>query len=436
MSSDIAIRVCGLGKSFRRFGSEGERLRAALFATGAGEDRWVLRDVSFDVRRGEALGVVGRNGAGKSTLLKIISKTLTASTGTAEVHGRVATLLELGAGLHQDYTGRENARFSATIMGLSRHEFDAVVGDIERFAELGGFFDRRISEYSSGMYARLAFSINIHCRPDILIVDEILSVGDIAFQMKCLEFLRGFCARGGTLLFVSHDDAAVRALCDRAIWLEGGALAAAGATDRVLRRYHTTTWQRQSRLASFEIHDDAPNETAETAETPVQAFDGDGAEPPPGFDPETLAEAPIPGAVTAIDLFDASGRQVAVLQGGQRVEIRIRFRAEAALAAPSVCVLVRNRMAQLLFGARTDATGPLPAGTEAEARFAFVLPYMPSGEYILAPLVLDGGAGAERVVLRPETVVFPVHTVHISQGLANVRLREVRIERAPDPQQA
>jgi len=196
MSSDVVIRVRGLCKSFRRYRGEGERLRAMLFATGKGEDRWVLRDVSFDVRKGEALGVIGRNGAGKSTLLKIISKTLNASAGTAEVVGRVATLLELGAGLHQDYTGRENARFSATIMGLSKREFEAVVDDIERFAELGEFFDRRISEYSSGMYARLAFSINIHCRPDILIVDEILSVGDIAFQMKCLDFLRSFCAHG------------------------------------------------------------------------------------------------------------------------------------------------------------------------------------------------------------------------------------------------
>lgn len=221
MSSDVAIRVRGVGKSYRRFRGEGERLRNLLFGGSAGTDHWVLRDVSLEVRRGEALGVVGRNGAGKSTLLKIISKTLTASTGTAEVFGRVATLLELGAGLHQDYTGRENAQFSAAIMGLSPREFRDAVDDIEAFADLGGFFDRRIAEYSSGMYARLAFSINIHCRPDILIVDEILSVGDIAFQMKCLEFLRGFCARGGTLLFVSHDDAAVRALCDRAIWLEG-----------------------------------------------------------------------------------------------------------------------------------------------------------------------------------------------------------------------
>jgi lipopolysaccharide transport system ATP-binding protein len=338
-------------------------------------------------------------------------------------------LLELGAGLHQDYTGRENARFSAAIMGLTPDEFQAVVGDIEAFADLGGFFDRRIAEYSSGMYARLAFSINIHCRPDILIVDEILSVGDIGFQMKCLAFLRAFCDQGGTLLFVSHDDAAVRALCDRAIWLEGGALAAEGATDRVLRGYHTTTWQRQARSASFEIHDDAATDPLAEADTDTEPDPGAA-----GFDPEHLTDAPVPGALLGVELFDAAGRQVAVVHGGQRIEVRVRFRLEAGVSAPSVCLMVRNRMAQLLFGARSEVVAPLPAGAEAEARFAFVLPYMPSGEYGLAPLILDGDDATPRVVLRPQSVVMPVNTVHISQGLANVRMHEVRIEHSPNPE--
>lgn len=425
MSSDVVIRAQGLGKSYRRYHSEGERLRRSLFGGGTAEEHWVLRDVSLDVRRGEAVGVVGRNGAGKSTLLKLISNTLTPTSGTAEVRGRIATLLELGAGLHQDYTGRENARFSASIMGLSPREFQNVVDDIATFAELGDYFDRRIAEYSSGMYARLAFSISIHCRPEILIVDEILSVGDIAFQMKCLKFLKEFCAGGGTLLFVSHDDAAVRALCDRAIWLEKGVLAAEGATDRVLRGYHTSTWRRQTRLASFQIHDAPP--LAPQPEDLVH----EGSR----FDPEHLPDALIPGAITAIDLFDAAGRQVALVHGGQRIEVRVRFRAEAALVAPSVCVMVRNRMAQLLFGARSNPAVPLPSGAEAEARFAFVLPYLPSGEYILAPLVLDG-VEAPHVVLKPEPVVLPVSTVRFTQGLANVRMRNVRIECTPNAHEA
>jgi len=424
MSSDVVIRARGLGKVYHRHAGEGARLRAMLSGGGGGEAVRVLHDVSFDLRRGEALGVVGRNGAGKSTLLKIISKTLTPSAGTVEVTGRVATLLELGAGLHQDYTGRENARFSATIMGLSPREFAGVVDRIEAFADLGGFFDRRIAEYSSGMYARLAFSINIHCRPDILIVDEILSVGDIAFQMKCLDFLRGFCVQGGSLLFVSHDDAAVRALCDRAIWLDGGVLAVDGASDRVLRRYHAATWRRQSGADSFAIQDEIPGEPA----APPPSADASANQ-----DPDSLPEALVPGAVGAVELFDAAGRQVAIVHGGQRIEVRVRFRAEAALSAPAVCLLVRNRMAQLLFGARSETAAPLPAGAEAEARFAFVLPYMPSQEYALAVLVLDGGAEARRIVLRAAPVLMPVSTVHISQGLANVRMRAVRIECDPEP---
>ncbi len=427
MSSDIAIRARGLGKSYRRYDSEGARLRDLLSGTSAGQELWVLRDVSFDVRRGEALGIVGRNGAGKSTLLKIVSKTLTPTAGTVEVNGRVATLLELGAGLHPDYTGRENARFSAALMGLNKRAYAEVAADIEAFADIGEFFDRRIIEYSSGMYARLAFSINIHCRPDIMIVDEILSVGDIAFQLKCLEFLRAFCAQGGTLLFVSHDDAAVRALCDRAIWLNGGVLSAEGAADRVLRRYHTTTWQRQSRAENFEIIDDETPDPTDEGLAPTAESDPAKAE----FNIETLPEDPVSGAITAIDMLDAAGRHVALINGGQRVGVGIRFVADVALAHPSVCFLLRNRMAQVLFGARTKPSAPLAAGAEAEARFEFVLPYVPSGEYALVPMVLDGPPGAETVVLRHASVAVPVHTVHISQGLANVRMGDVRIECVP-----
>ena len=222
MSSEIVIRADALGKAYRLYPSATRRLGGFLLGAGNVPQRWALRHVDLEVRRGEALGVVGRNGAGKSTLLKLIAGTTTATEGRSSVKGRVGTLLELGAGLHRDYTGRENARFSATIMGISTRDFGGLVEKIEAFADIGPFFDRKISEYSSGMFARLAFAIVIHCRPDILIVDEILSVGDIAFQLKCLGFLRDFCAAGGTLLFVSHDDAAVRALCVRAILLDGG----------------------------------------------------------------------------------------------------------------------------------------------------------------------------------------------------------------------
>ena len=430
MSSDLAIRVSGLGKAYQRYASEGKRVRSLLFGERDHEDIWVLRDVDLEVRRGEALGVVGRNGAGKSTLLKIISGILTPSEGHSEVHGRVATLLELGAGMHPDYTGRENARFSAAIMGLSKQEYREVAEDIEKFADIGDFFDRRIYEYSSGMYARLAFSISINCHPDILIVDEILSVGDIAFQMKCLELMRAFCAAGGTLLFVSHDDGAVRALCERAIWLDDGRLAAEGATDRVLRRYHASNWALQSGAPGFEIHDEDPEQaTPPEAELPDGPAE-DGA--PGGFDPEALQAHPVAGAITSVTVLDSRGRQMPVVHGGQRVDLRVRFHADEALEKPAVVFLIRNRLRLLLFGSRIEAEGQdagrLAGGETAQASFVFMLPWLLSGEYILEILVTAQVDGAEKVVLRQDTNVLPVQTVHIAQGLANVRVRDVRVE--------
>ncbi len=381
---------------------------------------WALRHVDLQVRRGEALGVVGRNGAGKSTLLKLIAGTVAATEGECAVQGRVATLLELGAGLHRDYTGRENAWFSARIMGLSRREFAQVADGIEAFADIGPFFDRRVLEYSSGMFARLAFAIAIHCRPDILIVDEILSVGDIAFQLKCLQFLRGFCAGGGTLLFVSHDDAAVRALCERALWLDGGELAAEGTVDRVLRRYHAAMWQAQSGQP-FRITEEAP-----PAGPPADTLPAAPQPPAAAFDPEALPEAAPPaGTITEVAV---AGTQGGGVQGGGVVDLRLAFTATRALEAPQACFLLRNRLAQLLFGARSDvAEGGMAAGQTGQAWFRFRLPYLPSGDYLVEVLILARVGGAVQVAMRHPPVPVPVHSVHISTGLANVAMTETRI---------
>jgi lipopolysaccharide transport system ATP-binding protein len=422
MSCDIALRADGLGKAYHRYTSGGQHLRDLVLRDVKAPEQWVLRDVSLALRRGEAVGIIGRNGAGKSTLLKIIAGTLQPSQGSVQVFGRVGTMLELGAGLHDDYTGRENARFAAAVMGLSPAQFDAVADDIERFADIGSYFDRDVREYSSGMYARLAFSVNIHCKPDILIVDEILSVGDIGFQLKCLEFLRGFCAQGGTLLFVSHDDAAVRALCDRAIWLEGGTVAAEGATDRVLRRYHTHIWKAQSGKDSFQVRDDAP------APAPPPAPDIS-APASAGFNPDTLPRHLVAGAVTWVGFFDSRERQVPLVQGGQLVELRVRYHTDVALTQASVCFVLRNRMAQLLFGARTATLAQTAAGATHEARFRLMLPYLPSGEYSLEPMITAQIDGAAHCVLNAAPTLLPVQTVHISSGLANVRMRAVQVTR-------
>ncbi|MBN1639705.1 MAG: ABC transporter ATP-binding protein [Anaerolineae bacterium] len=198
---------------------------------------WVLRDVSFEVGRGEMLGIVGVNGSGKSTTLKLISRIIEPTTGTVEVTGRVSALLELGAGFHPDLTGRENVYLNGSIMGMRRRDIDACFDDIVAFAGIPAAIDVPVRYYSSGMYMRLGFSVAIHSDPEVLLVDEVLAVGDHAFQVRCLDKAAELRRRGVTVLFVSHDMDAVRELCDRAIWLDGGGVRAEGDPEDVVTQY-------------------------------------------------------------------------------------------------------------------------------------------------------------------------------------------------------
>jgi lipopolysaccharide transport system ATP-binding protein len=198
---------------------------------------WALHEMSFAIRRGETVGVIGRNGSGKSTLLQLIAGTLTLSSGTIQLGGRVAALLELGSGFHPEFTGRENVFMNAAVLGVGRKEIEARFADIAAFAEIGEFIEQPVKTYSSGMVMRLAFAVSTFVSPDVLIIDEALAVGDAAFQAKCMLSLRRFQESGGTVLFVSHDITAVRALCQRAIYLDHGNLLADGEVGEVTARY-------------------------------------------------------------------------------------------------------------------------------------------------------------------------------------------------------
>lgn len=201
-------------------------------------DFWALREVSLSVRQGEVFGLVGRNGAGKSTLLKLVARVLRPTAGRVRVAGRVAPLLEIGAGFHPDLTGRENIYLNAAILGLTREEVDALFAEIVEFSELGDFIEAPLRTYSSGMSARLGFSVATATCPDILIVDEILGVGDEAFQRKCYERINQFQRQGTTILFVSHDSKTVENMCTRAAWLDRGRLMAVGSASEVVAQYH------------------------------------------------------------------------------------------------------------------------------------------------------------------------------------------------------
>ncbi len=231
------LTVQSLSKYYRQYPSPRAKLKEALLGVKCHEEYWALRDVSFDLKKGESLGIIGDNGAGKSTLLKLVAGTLRPSTGKVVCSGRLTAILELGAGFHPDFSGRENTYFAASLMGISKKEMDEYFDEIVSFAELEDFIDRPVKTYSSGMFVRLAFSLVTSVKPDVLVVDEALSVGDQHFQKKCIDRLTGFRKLGCTILFCSHSMYHIRRLCNNAIWLHKGKPMALGATEAVVGAY-------------------------------------------------------------------------------------------------------------------------------------------------------------------------------------------------------
>src|SRR6185312_9529075 len=243
VTGELIVRLTDVGKMFRRFEQKPFLSRNILkWLTGKRErprDFWPIRHVSFEIRRGEMIGVVGQNGSGKSTLLRLIAGAAFPTEGVISVRGRVAPLLALGAGFQPDMTGRECVEINATALGLERHEIVARLDDIVTFAELHDFIDTPVRYSSSGMLARLGFSIAVHTDPDLLLVDEVLAVGDHAFQEKCIRRIEAMRDDGVTIFFVSHDGTTVRRLCNRALWLKDGCLMIDGKADDVLAAYET-----------------------------------------------------------------------------------------------------------------------------------------------------------------------------------------------------
>src|SRR5919109_2536774 len=338
--SDVAITAEGLGKQYPLggmrplYGSLGESLTSALhapfraFRQGRRDTRpqlfWALRDISFEVGHGEVLGIVGRNGAGKSTLLKILSRITKPTRGSASIRGRVGSLLEVGTGFHNELTGRENIYLNGAILGMRkaeiRRKFDAIVD----FAGLGPFLDTPVKRYSSGMYMRLAFSIAAHLEPEILVVDEVLAVGDAAFQKKCLGKMESVAGEGRAILFVSHNLAAIQALCDRAVLLQEGRVVAEGVPAEIVQRY----------LRS--------EETAAA----VSLADRD----------DRLGD----GSVKIVSLHVESTDRDNVIRPGSRLVVRIGYRSDRPVKRPQFVVSISDDLDVGLFLLHSEFMNPLP----------------------------------------------------------------------------
>ncbi|MHB0765480.1 ABC transporter ATP-binding protein [Stutzerimonas sp. NM35] len=342
------IRVCGLGKAYRQYGSRWQRLAEWIipFSRPRHSLKWVLQEVSFSLDPGQAVGIIGINGAGKSTLLKLITGTTQPTVGSVSVQGRVAALLELGMGFHPDFTGRQNAFMAGQLIGLKASEIRELMPQIEAFAEIGDYLDMPVRVYSSGMQMRLAFSIATCKRPDVLIVDEALSVGDAYFQHKSFDRIRQFRDQGTTLLIVSHDKAAIQSICDRAILLNAGRVALEGEPEAVMDYYNAL-------LADSE---NAQVSQKQTADGRVQTISGTGE-----------------ASVESVGLYNATGEKVEVVRVGEPLELRVLVAVHAPISSLVLGYGIKDRLGQVMYGTNTWHTGQVVEQPETGGRYRFSL---------------------------------------------------------------
>jgi lipopolysaccharide transport system ATP-binding protein len=323
-----SLIVSGLNKAYKQYASRWARLAEWVIPGRKVHHHlhWVLQDISFTLKPGEAMGIIGINGAGKSTLLKMIAGTIQPTLGEIKVNGRLAALLELGMGFHPDFTGRENAMMAGQLLGHTSKEMRQVIPEILEFAEIGEYIDQPVRVYSSGMQMRLAFSVATAFRPDILVVDEALSVGDAYFQHKSFERIRQYRALGTTLLIVSHDKAAIQSICDRAILINGGHLVHEGKPEDVMNYYNAL-------LADKGRHEIEFNQTG-AGQTQVVSGTG---------------EASIQG----VRLLDAQGHSVEIIGVGQSVQLEVNIQINSDIPELVVGLLIKDRLGQDIFGTNT-----------------------------------------------------------------------------------
>jgi lipopolysaccharide transport system ATP-binding protein len=381
-----AVIVENGSKNYRIYAKPSDRLKELVFRRRKfHQDFWAVKNVSFRVGKGSTFGVIGENGSGKSTLLQMIAGTLQPTEGKISLSGRVAALLELGAGFNPEFTGRENVFLNASILGLSREETVRKIPEIERFAEIGGFIDQPVKTYSSGMYVRLAFAVSINVDPEILLVDEALSVGDVYFQQRCMRKIRRMKQEGKTILFVSHDMGAVKNLCDAAVWLEHGAIKEIGEPDDVVGKY----------LAAMTLRRDPYAQELPKNMTAARAANASVAVPVVRSLPNVDHRWGNGHAeVIGIQLLDEAGFPCEKAEHGDQITTRISVAFHHDVACPIVGFMVRNRLGEDISGLNTSAEGlqlpPARAGQCFTVDFKLKLPLLAPGNYHFSPAVADG----------------------------------------------
>jgi lipopolysaccharide transport system ATP-binding protein len=446
-SSEFAIRVVNVAKHYQVYGRPEDRLKQAivpklrrlvgLTSRSYFRDFAALEDVSFDVLKGQTIGIIGRNGAGKSSLLQIICGTLAPSRGRVETRGRIAALLELGSGFNPEFTGRENVYLNGSVLGLTRAEIRERFDRIIAFADIGDVLDQPIKTYSSGMVMRLAFAVIANVDADVLIIDEALSVGDAYFTQKCMRFLKKFMDHG-TVIFVSHDTGAIVNLCERVVWLERGRVKQVGdpkdLMDAYLADYYAQlqgdveTASKQQRVRTeraADYHDarrDLINSSALRNDIEAFRFNASAA----GFGR---------GGATVCDvaLLDQDGRRLSWIVGGEIVCLRVVVEASDRMDNPIVGFLIKDRLGQHLFGDNTylselSRRKIAMAGAQVEAKFTFRMPILPMGDYSFDVAVADGTA-AEHIQHHwlHDALVIRSHSNSTATGLVGIPMRSIEL---------
>lgn len=358
------LEVSGLGKSYRTYASEFRRVMS-WFGLPASpvHETWVLKDINFSVEAGEAIGIVGQNGAGKSTLLKMITGTLSPTSGSIHCQGRIAAILELGMGFNPDLSGRQNAYHAAGLMGFTQAAINGEIDAIEAFAEIGSYFDDPVRTYSSGMQMRVAFAVATAFRPEILIVDEALSVGDTYFQHKSFERIRAFQRQGTTLLIVSHDKGSIQSLCTRVLLLQDGGILKDGEPEVVMDYYNALIAEKENCTVRVNTLADGRQQTV-----------------------SGTGEVKIDSAA----LYNAQNKPVEFIAVGEQVTLHIQARVEQPVPELVVGYMIKDRLGQAIFGTNTAYLDKilydLKAGELIEYRFSFPASMGPGGYSIAVAL--------------------------------------------------
>lgn len=453
-SNDIAISVNNLSKCYQIYDTPRDRLKqfvAPRLQRMTGQtpkqyfrEFWALKDVSFEVQKGETVGIIGRNGSGKSTLLQMICGTLNPSGGSIQANGRIAALLELGSGFNPEFSGRENVYMNGAVLGLSREEIDQRFDAIATFADIGDFIEQPVKTYSSGMSVRLAFAVIAHVDAEILVIDEALAVGDAVFTQKCMRFLRKF-KEEGTLIFVSHDMGSVLNLCERAVWLHHGQLRQLGDSKEIAEAYLHYTLQevygQEARLQELDASS-VDQVVPDGAQNPVSSLDADevsmidyGARMRVN---ENLSEAngwkTGAGEILSVRLEHLIPQPNDVFRGGEKVRMVITAKAHQDMDRPVLGFLVRDRLGQDLFGENTlpftDLNPrPVAAGATFSSEYVFRLPMLPNGQYAVMASLADGDlhTNVQHHWLH-DALIINVSSSKVRWGLVGVHFEKVELK--------